>query len=232
MKQVTIFLSTRNRPRLIKKTLDNIRQICPQHKVLVGNASSPRYFKEVSDIINSYNNTIQVSYSPDPGLSIVYTELYKKIDTELAVVWADDMEFLREFDSLLPRFDNPNIHLVALPMIDDISSAPITTGNGWPKDKYGCALWATSTGRCAHHAISRVSHFIQFGDVCGAGDPNDVIDNFCHYHTSPPQRFWPPGPYILHTRIDDETRLNTVLGEGRFRFPTKASFSTPGERDQ
>ena len=232
MKEITIFLSTRNRPGLIKKTLENIQKICPQHKVLVGNASSNKYFEEVSKIINSYKNTMEIPYSPDPGLSIVYSDLYKKIDTEIALVWADDMEFLKEFDSLLPYFDNPEIHLIALPMIDDISDAPITTGGGWPKDEHGCALWMTSTGRCAHHAISRVSYFTQFGDVCGSGNPNDVIDNFCHKHTVPAQRIWPDGPYILHTRIDDETRLNTVFSEDNFRFPKYASYKKSEDRNK
>jgi hypothetical protein len=231
MKEITIFLSTRNRLKLIKKTLDNIQQICPHHKVLVGNASSNTYFKEVSGIINSYSNTIEINYNPDPGLSVVYSELYKKIDTELALVWADDMKFLKNFDHLLNHFEEPNIHLVALPMIDDISAAPLTTSTGWPKDEYGCALWNTSTGRCSHHSITRVNYFKKFGDVCGTGDPNDVIDNFCHRHTTSSQRIWPQGPYVLHTRLDDSTRLNTVLGSGRFRFPSHASFKTPAERD-
>ena len=230
---LTIFLSTRNRPKLIEKTLENIKAICPQHTVLIGNASSDGYFTEVSDIINSYDNAIEVPYKPDPGLSIVYSDLYKKINTELALVWADDMEFLREFDTLLPYFDDSNVHLAALPMIDDISEAPITTGGGWPIDEHGCALWQTGSGRCAHHAITRVSHFKQFGDVCGSGDPRDVIDNFCHRHSSKEQRVWPTdGAYILHTRIDDATRLNTVLAGDIFRFPSKASYSTSEERDK
>ena len=215
MTNTTIFLSTRNRHKLIKKTLDNIQQKCPNFKVLVGNACSEDYIDEVSRIINSYDNTTEVKYNPDPGLSVVYSDLYNKIDTEFAIVWADDMEFLRGCESLISHFDNPNIHLLALPMIDDVNNATKSypDGKSWPKDEHGCAVWDTNSGRCSHHSITRVSWFKKFGNVCGDGNPNDVIDNFCHRHTSHEQRIWPnDGSYILHTRIDDETRLNIVLG--------------------
>jgi len=154
-------------------------------------------------------------------LSIVYSDLYKQIKTDYAIVWADDMLITKNTDTLLRHFSDPNIHLVALPMIDDISDAPSITAH-WPTDKFGCAMWNTPTGRCAHHSITRVEHFKKFGEVCGNGAPNDVIDNFCHRHTTPAQRVWPDdGDYVLHTRVDDSTRINTIFAKDKFRIPLK-----------
>lgn len=229
--KATIFFSTRNRPALLRKTLSNIEAGTSDCAVLIGNACSTKYLKETSEIINSHPNAQEIVYNPDPGLSLVYSDLYNHINTELAIVWADDMLFLQDPQSLFHHFQCSQTQLVALPMIDDISQAPLTTGKGWPKDKHGCALWNTPTGRCAHHAITRVDFFKKFKNICGSGKPHDVIDNFCHRHTTESQRVWPEGAYLLHERIDDETRRNTMFSSDNFRFPALAEYKTAKERE-
>ena len=124
--KATIFLSTRNRTSLLRKCLQNITEQTSHCQVLIGNASSSTHFPETSEIINSFPNCKEVSYKPDPGLSIVYSELYKLIQTPLGIVWADDMTFLKDPYPLFRHFNSTNTHLIALPMIDDISRAPAT----------------------------------------------------------------------------------------------------------
>jgi hypothetical protein len=218
--KATIFFATRNRPNMVYRTLENISRYCPNHTVLVGNSSSKKFEEETTKIITLFKSIIDVEeilYLPDPGCANVYSDLFRRIKTELAIVWADDMFFTREHENLIQLFDNPEINLVGLPMIDDISSAPSIKAS-WPKDKFGCALWDTPTGRCAHHSIVRSSYFQKYDAVYTV---DKYIDNFFHENTTTQMRYWPSdGAYILHTRFDDETRFNMLIDEKTFRFPS------------
>ena len=107
--KATIFLSTRNRTSLLRKCLQNITEQTSHCQVLIGNASSSTHFPETSEIINSFPNCKEVSYKPDPGLSIVYSELYKLIQTPLGIVWADDMTFLKDPYPLFRRWSSRNV---------------------------------------------------------------------------------------------------------------------------
>lgn len=216
---VTIYFATRNRPIMVLRVLENILKFCPDFKVLIANCSSTGKFKETSDIIRGYSKKLdvrEVIFNPDPGVQEVYSQLaLDHVDTEFALLWADDVSFLRCPYSLLSYFDDFNVVQVALPMIDDIHLTKTVSG-AWPKDEFGCALWNTSTGRCAHHSILRMSYFQKFDKLYSLEDNGDP---WIHKNTHSQMRIWPnDGPYILHTRIDDETRQNMISEGNRFRF--------------
>lgn len=216
--KATIFFPTRNRPNMVKRLLDNIVEFCPNHVTLIGNCSSKDRIKETSDVVECYKDKINIQeivFNPDPGCAKSYSDLFFSVKTELAIVWADDMLFLKNHEYLFDNFMNFSIQLIGLPMIDDVSASPLTRTE-WPKDKHGCALWETTTGRCAHHSIVRTSYFQKYSTVYTS---SEYIDNFFHNHTLPMMRIWPDdGAYILHTRIDDDTRYGMKIEEGIFRY--------------
>ncbi len=209
-KDITFFLSTRNRADLLYSSLESIQNKCANSTVLVGNASSGEQLKKTSQVIASFKNAKEILFNPDPGICIVYNKLHEMITTPFGVVWCDDLQLIESIDSLLVNFDNENILLVALPMIDDVSHIPGDLG--WPTDKNGCALWNTPTGRCAHISITRTRHFQALGTVCGNGLHDEIIDNYFHKNTTKYQRIWPTDKaYVYHKRRDDETRWEMLF---------------------
>lgn len=236
MLNATVFFPTRDRPDFLGRTLESIETYCAGSIVYISNCSSKKYFKIVDETIDSFRDRITIKkfeYEKDPGTSVCYNDMFQAIETSLALVWADDMIFLKNVRYLYDIFEDPRIQLVALPMIDDISAAPSITAK-WPVDEFGCAIWDTATGRCAHHSIVRTSFFQQFENVYSV---DEYIDNFFHHATVPSQRYWPEGSYVLHTRIDDKTRLNMLIRDDTFRFyvghPGRGNFkyTTREERD-
>ncbi len=213
--RVTLYFATRNRPSMLRECLENVAEYCPKSKVLVANCSSENKMQESSAVIQKFPNVVEHQYCPDPGMVDSYNNLYDKIETEFSLVWADDMFFFRGVDELVRRFDDPNVVLIGLPMIDDLLYAP--SQDAWPIDQFGCALWIRNGHRCAHNSIVRMSYFAKFEKVF---TPDYMIDNFMHDKTAPDQRVWPTdGPYVKHLRVDDETRLNSLLTSDRFRYP-------------
>lgn len=227
-KDVTFFLSTKNRPTILDHSLKSIIQHSPGSKIIVGNASTGDMFHETSNIISLHENVKSVNFSKDPGTSLVYNQLHDMILTEFCVVWCDDVVLMRPITRLLDHFEDPNILLVALPMIDNPEPGSLAAG-GWPTDGRGCVLWQTPSGRCAHISITRVKHFQKIGNVCGTGNASDVIDNFFHRNTNGSQRIWPNDEaYVLHNRVDDETRwqmmFNTEKKIHRFSKQQRDAF--------
>jgi hypothetical protein len=221
MKNVTFYLCTKNRINQLIKSLESVRIYSPNSKIIAANASTGEKFEETSKIINSYENVTEVQFPIDPGMAPTYNQVYKMIDTEFAALWTDDVILLRPIDQLIHFFDNPNILLVALPMIDDLSSVTPADSRPWPTDQFGCALWETGSGRCAHYSITRTAAF-RTHNVCGNGELNDVTDNFFHRNTRPEQRVWPDdGAYLYHKRYSDETRINCQLVTGKSRLNDK-----------
>jgi hypothetical protein len=220
--RITFFLSTRDRPHILFNSLESIKKFSPESTILVGNASSKEFFEETSKVIKNYENAVEIPFAIDPGACIVYNKLHELIKTEFSIVWTDDVFLLKEVSDLLHFFDSdPNLLLVALPMIDDISEIESLESGTWKKDEHGCAMWVTSSGRCAHHSITRTEYFQKIGNVCGFGNNSDIIDNFFHNNTSETNRYWPnDGAYILHTRLNDNTRWNMVLNssDNIYRF--------------
>lgn len=225
--KVTFFLSTKNRPEILFKSLESISKFSPESPILVGNASTADFFEETSKVIKKFSKAFEIKFPEDPGVCIVYNKLYEMIRTEFAIVWADDIFLLREITPCLEHFrNNPEIYLVALPMIDDISLIAALDSSEWAKDEYGCVMWSTSSGRCAHYSITKTDYFQKLGNVCGLGNPRDIIDNFFHSNTSEKNRYWPnDGAYVLHTRFNDNTRWNMMFNSEKniYRF-------TPEER--
>jgi GT2 family glycosyltransferase len=217
LNNITIFLPTRNRLESLKKTLDGINKFVPTSHVIIGNCSSSKYLKEVGDLIKLYNNAKEIIYNPDPGASISYNNLFMdNVEDDLAIWLADDVEFIREIDNLVSLFDDEKINLVGLPMIDDLTSDS-NLGEGWPKDKFDCAIWINSFGcRVAHHAIIRTNFFKKHG----VADRDYPIDNFCDIRIGKKDRIWPEdGAYLYHKRVFDETRINSIYFEDRFVLP-------------
>jgi hypothetical protein len=221
MDRITLYFATRNRPHFVERTLQNLSLFLDDADILIANCSSAGKVEETSKIIDSYKSILNVReflYEVDPGVALAYNDLFQKVQTSLSVIWSDDMLFLREIDNLIEFFRDDDVRLVALPMIDDISGAKSIQA-GWPKDRYGCAVWDTPSGRCSNHTIVRQSHFAEYDNIW---PQDEMIDQFFHNHTKFEQRIWPDdGPYVVHTRIDDETRLNMILDSSinRFRFP-------------
>lgn len=221
-KKSTFYLSTKDRNSQLINSLDSIVKFASSSKVIVANASTGQNFQETSNLIKSYSKlieVIEVPYENDPGLCFVYNDIYKLVDTEYAILWTDDAVLVKSIDQLLDCFTNDKILLVALPMIDDLTDY-IFSGSEkpWPTDQFGCAEWMTKTGRCAHYSITKTKAF-NTRDVCGTGNPADVIDNFFHKNTNAEQRIWPSdGAYVLHKRITDVTRINTQFIKGEFRL--------------
>jgi len=215
-KDATIFFPTRNRPLVLDKTLNSIGSFVPGCKVFVGNCSSKDNIKETSDVVSRYNFAEEIVFYPDPGMGDVFTILFDKIETKFAICYADDVFFLTEIGDLLNLFDNEDINVVALPMMDNTSNAP-SIAKPWPTDNFGCVLWQGPNGRCANHWIVRVSAFKDHGSFFG---PGHNIDNYFYNNSSQNQRIYPEnGAYLYHMRYDDDTRINSVISGDRFRFP-------------
>ncbi|MBK22650.1 MAG: hypothetical protein CME70_01485 [Halobacteriovorax sp.] len=228
-KDITFFLSTKNRPVILDSSLKSIMQYSPGSSIIVGNASTGAMYHETSDIISLYKNTLAVNFSKDPGVSLVYNQLHDMILTKFCVVWCDDAVLMSPITTLLDHFEDPNILLVALPMIDNAEPHALPGNRPWPTDERGCALWQTPSGRCAHYSITRTKHFQKIGNVCGTGNATDVIDNFFHRNTNSSQRIWPNDKaYVLHNRVDDETRwqmmFNTEKKIHRFSKQQRDAF--------
>jgi hypothetical protein len=220
--EVTIFFPTRNRPEMVLRTLENIIEYCPEFKVLIANCSSKNKLRDTKEIIDFYNSKLdikEVIYDPDPGVEEVYSDLFLNyIKTEFALLWADDVLFLKKPHFILNHFLNFNINLIGLPMVDEVSFSK-TVSATWPIDHYGCVLWNTPSGRCANHTILRVSYFQKFDKLYNY-NAVEYIDGFVHNHTTKDMRVWPnDGAYIWHSRVDDETRFNMIIADGNFRFP-------------
>ena len=215
-KDVTIFFPTRNRISLLERTLDSIEKYHSDIKVFVGNCSTKKYIDKVSETISRYNFAKEFIYYPDPGMGDVFTELFDKIETKLAICYADDVFLLRKIDNLINFFENDKIQLVALPMIDNIMNAP-SIKVAWSVDEHGCVLWDTPTGRCANHVMVRKSFFENHKNFFG---PGSNIDNYFHNNSTQEQRIYPnDGAYLYHIRYDDDTRINSVISGDTFRFP-------------
>lgn len=214
--KITFYFCTKNRNYLLTSCLDSIAKFSPNSKVVLANASTGEMFHETSEIISKYKNVTEVKYEEDPGMCPVYNEIYKMVETEFAALWSDDLILLRSIDHLVPFFDDPNIMLVALPMIDDMSNCNPDEPK-WGVDEFGCALWNNSGSRCAHFSITRTGRFRE-SNVCGSGEPSEVTDNFFHNNTRSDERVWPgDGAYVLHVRFPDDTRINSQLTKGRYR---------------
>lgn len=211
MFDLTVFFPTRNRPEILQKSLNSIMIYCPEAIIHISNNSTKEYFEQVEQVIQSFKDKLEIKqfyYENDPGCSVAFNDLFQKVETELALVWDDDVVFLRKINHLYEHFFDGNIQLVGLPMIDDISKAP-SIEQGWKKDQYGCAVWNTTTGRCYHHAITRTKYFQQWNCVY---TPTEYIDVFVHNHTQSNQRICLNEPaYLLHERIDDYTRANMLI---------------------
>lgn len=217
VKRATFFFPTRNRVHSLEQTLNSIDRFCsPYSNVLVGNCSSGKDLQETSDLIKKYNFAKEVVYNPDPGMGVVFTELFNKIETEFGICFGDDNLMLKDVAHLFKHFDDDSrISLVALPMVDNTAMAP--SQEDWPTDQFGCVLWMTPTGRCANHVMVRVSSFEKSANLYG---PDWHVDNYFHNNTTCSQRIWPDdGAYIYHTRYDDDTRINSVIAGDVFRFP-------------
>lgn len=228
-KDVTIFLATRNRNNLLPGVLDNIKEFCPDCYIVIANCSSEEQREETSTIISSSGkdlNIEEVVYEVDPGLIYVYADLFYAIETPLAMVWSDDTYFLEPLEPLLKSFDDPRILVAALPMIDDLRGLPGSAG--WPKDKQGCALWETPTGRCSNHTIARVEHFHKFQNMRDL-----TVDGYFHqYSYGPNNRYWPDYACMLHTRFADDTRKGCLLTPTRFRDQSRATPELIAARDK
>lgn len=213
---VTFYFCTKNRNNQLVSCLDSIKNFSPNSKILLANASTGEKFAETTEISRRYSNLVEVKYPEDPGMCPVYNEIYKMVETQFAALWSDDLILLRPIESLISCFEDSAVMLVALPMIDDLSDFD-PADKGWKVDEFGCALWSTESGRCAHFSITRTTSFRSY-DVCGSGVMSEVTDNFFHSHTTREQRVWPnDGAYVLHKRYTDETRINTQLVPGKFR---------------
>jgi hypothetical protein len=214
---VTFYFCTKNRNNQLVLCLDSIKKFAPNSKIILGNASTGEKFLETSEIAKRYPNLIEIKYPEDPGMCPVYNEIYKMVDTQFAALWSDDLILLRPIDNLVAYFEDISIMLVALPMIDDLSDFD-PSDSGWEVDEFGCALWNTGAGRCAHFSITRTTRFRDY-NVCGSGEMSEVTDNFFHNNTFINQRVWPnDGAYVFHKRYTDETRINTQLVAGKFRL--------------
>lgn len=221
-KDVTFFFPTRNRPDLLERTLDALDMHCPDCTVLVGNCSSKKNMDIVSEIIGRYKFAKEFQYDPDPGMGDVFTDLFDRIETKYAVCYADDVFLMRNIQNLVDCFEDEDIMVVALPMIDDTSNAPSRTTN-WPKDEFGCVVWLmANNGRWANHVMVRMDYFKDHGIFFGYTKTNEPYNIDCYFHMASflNQRIYPnDGAYLYHVRYDDDTRINSVISGDRFRYP-------------
>lgn len=221
---LSVFFPTRNRDEYLEKTLEMITIFCPGALIFVANCSSPDKILETSNVIKSFENTKEIIMSPDPGLSVAYNKLFiESIYTPYCIWLADDTLFLKSVYNLLNYLEcNKNINLVGLPMIDNIDDLP-NEDLPWSKDEFGCALWLDKNKtRVAHYGILRTAYFKKIGKVVIIADENRFIDRFCNENTSFSQKYWPKdGAYLYHKRLLDDTRVNSIVGGSKFRFPSQ-----------
>lgn len=218
--KISFFFPTRNRPEWVGLCLQSLLKFHPNSDVWVGNASAPGLIDKVSEIIAQFPKCHDVRYEPDPGTSFVYNDLFLKyVKTEYCVWLADDIKLLKELSHIIAQMDaNEKLNYIGLPMIDDMSSLQKVGWSGWPKDEHGCAVWYNNGIRVGHHAVIRSSHFHKIG----VANSTQNVDGFSHAacRNNPSSMIWPvDGAYLHHTRLLDETRINAVQWEGRFRLP-------------